>query len=121
MVNQKEAKEKVSLVELVMRECELFIAANNEQAKDPKILTGIELVGFISDRAWAIKRQAPVQANAYLGDKSINPTSGLAIGMIEYIAPIVYFHINDEQAEKAPRPEPQSRAHVEYCEDGEAD
>ncbi len=117
-------KEKGSLVELVVRNGELCIETSNAPAKDPKFLTGIEFVKFFSDsRDEAIQWQAPAAANAYMGSKSINPTGGLVIGAINCIAPVVYFHIDDDQAQKAPMPKPKEKISYrsEYYCDGEAD
>lgn len=97
-------KQNSGLVELIIHENNLCIGTNNEVAQNPKVLTNIKYLRFFPDnRAEAISRDAPKNANAYLGDKSFEPMGGLAIGNY-LMTGVVYFQIDEEQAKRAPKP-----------------
>src|SRR3989344_7495756 len=120
-----EVTKKRTLVELILREKksseypEVGIAINNEVAKNPVILTNVTFIEYFGPayrkedggefREDAINYNAPLNANAYLGEVVL--TNQLVMCGRSYSA-IVYFHIDDEQANRTPQPE------KEYEEDG---
>ncbi len=102
-------EQNVGLVELIVHEGQLCIRTNTERAQDQKVLTNIEYIRFCPGyREGAISRKAPKNANAYLGDKSFDPTGGLAIGD-DLMTGVVYFQIDEEQAKRVPKPVRQTR------------
>jgi hypothetical protein len=125
-----------TLVELVLNQRknsefpELCIATNDEVAKNPQILSNVTYVKYpgpdfeSSDgsdfRESAIRNNAPSNANSYLGRGRL--TQGAVMCGDSYSA-VVYLHIDEEQANRAPQLRREPRRRVEYdssC-DGEAD
>ena len=133
-----ETTKKKTLVELVLKDGnnsedpKLCIATNDEVAKSPVILSNILLLRYSgpdfekSDgsrdfKEDAISGFAPGKANAYLiGVNLRNPV----VMCSDVHTPIVYFRIDEEQANRAPPPKNPYRFQTvgsgNYC-DGEAD
>ena len=109
-----EATKTKTMVELVLKQDSEFpklcVAASGEMAKNPMILTDVIIIKYpgpdfaSSDgsdfREDAIRRNAPSNANAYLGRRSLTER---AVMCGDSYLPIVYFHIDEEQADKSPR------------------
>ena len=133
-----ETTKKRTLVELVLKkgndseDPKLCISTNNEVAENPSILSNIRLLKYCgpefekSDgskdfKEDAIRHFAPGRANAYLiGVSSRN----LVVMCSDVHTPIVYFRIDEEQANRAPLPKnPYSSRTVDSGNyyDGEAD
>ena len=113
-----ETTKKRTLVELVLRkgnnseDPKLCIATNNEVAESPVILSNIRVLRYSgpefekSDgsrdfKEDAIRDFAPRKANAYLIGSSLR---NQAVMCSDVHTPIVYFRINEEQANRAPQP-----------------
>ena len=133
-----ETTKKKTLVELVLKDGnnsedpKLCIATNDEIAESPVILSNIRVLSYSgpefekSDgsrdfKEDAIRDFAPRKANAYLiGVSSRNPV----VMCSDVHTPIVYFRIDEEQANRAPQPKKPYRSRtVDSCNyyDGEAD
>ena len=109
--NKQMGEQNGGLVELIIHEGQLCIHTNSERARDQKVLTNIKYFQFWPGyRDEAILRDAPKNANAYLGNKNFDPTGGLAIGD-GLMTSVVYFHIDEEQAKRAPKPVRKTRSY----------
>ena len=131
-----EAIKTKTLVELVLKQekgpefPKLCVATDGEVAKNPMILTDITLIRYpgpdfsSSDgsdfRESEIRRNAPANANAYLGKGML--TNRTVMCGNSYSA-IIYFHIDEEQADRSPQPKKEHRYRPDASEipDGEAD
>jgi hypothetical protein len=91
---------KKQLVELIFSEEQLHVRSNQEIVMDLQILTGIKSIRFSEDTLDSISQSAPVNANAYLSGRALDQSLGLSLANSDYILPVMYFHIDDEQAKK---------------------
>jgi len=127
---------KKTLVKLVLKEgdnsedSKLCIATNNEVAENPVILSNIHVLSYPGPefesfgdtdfKESAIRRFAPERANAYLIGSSLRNS---VVMCSDILMPIVYFRIDEEQANRAPQQKRPYRSRIDPSEipDGEAD
>jgi len=99
--------EKLVRLEFDEGQKSLVIVDTGEKAINPIQLTGIKILIYsypdstdrISMLEWH-EKNAPNNANAYLGIKTV---SGGYTPASPLYHPVVYFHIDDEQAERIPK------------------